>query len=135
MRPYVRRIAAASAAAYLLAGWLAAALHSHVHLGHAGHAHGGQGHAAEADGVCTTCTCGHDHGPKRADREPEAPENPEEGHHHCVVCDFLAKPPVKAATVQVVEAIEPVVAAAEPAVPVVEAVDVLVLRSRGPPVA
>ena len=127
MRTSVRRTAAASAAAYLLAGWLAAALHSHAHFGHA--------HAAEAEGVCTACSCGHEHGPEKADREPEEPGRPEDGHHHCPVCDFLAKPPVETEAVSVVSTAEAVAEVAEPNVPAVEAVDVLPLRSRGPPVA
>ena len=139
MRLSVRRIAVASAAAYLLAGWLAAALHSHGHA-HAGH--------AEAEEVCTTCSCGHQHGPAKkgpqkeehAGHDHESPACPDGGcpdgeHHHCVVCDFLAKPPVATAAVTLDAGSEPAVEAAEPLPPAYEPVIRIVSRSRGPPVA
>ena len=143
MRPTVRRIAAASAAAYLLAGWLAAALHSHGHP-HAGH--------QDAEAVCTTCSCGHDHGPKKpgpqkmhAGHDHGSPGCPDGGcpggdcpdgeHHNCFVCDFLAKPPVAAATVTLDEGSEPAVEAAEPLAPAYEPATSLASRNRGPPAA
>lgn len=132
MRPYVRRLAAASAAAYLLAGWLAAGLHSH------GHQHA---HAEKAAGVCTTCSCGHHHGPKGHEHDqesshcPDEPVCPEEDCHHCPVCDFLAKPPVAVAAVTLQAAPEPAAEAAEPPAPTFEPVSLFVCRSRGPPVA
>lgn len=132
MRPAQRRIAAGSAVAYLLAGWLAAALHSHGHAGH--------GHAAEADATCTACRCGHHHGGnghggEKAGREPDAPGCPEGDHGHCVVCDFLAKPPAPATAVAVVTAAEPLFEQAEPRLPAYAPVEAATARSRGPPAA
>lgn len=128
MRPYVRRIAAVSAAAYLLAGWLTAALHSH------GHAHHGPARAEKVEAVCTTCSCGHHHGAPKPAHE-ESPDRPDEGCHHCPICEFLAKPPVVASAVTLDAAPEPGVETAEPLLPAFEPVSLFVSRSRGPPVA
>jgi hypothetical protein len=121
MRPYVRRLAAASAVAYLLAGWLASALHSHA------------GQAESSEAVCTTCSCGHHHHgePTHDDRnEPSEPEH----DHGCVVCQFLAQPPLAVAPVSLIAALEPISPAAEPVAPSFEAVAIPAWWSRGPPV-
>ena len=129
MRTFVRPFAAVLAATYLLAGWLAGALHSHAP------AVGG------TDGVCTTCACGHDHGPRHApppagdDREQdENHENHEDGHD-CVVCHFFAQPPLAVASVSLMTGLEPVTPAAEPARPAGSAIVATAWWSRGPPAA
>ncbi|MBA3312792.1 MAG: hypothetical protein M3552_10440 [Planctomycetota bacterium] len=126
-RPLVRKLGAPFALAYLLAGWLAAALHSH-----AGHDHSHV--AADHAGACTTCQCGHDHGPSNTQQgAEESPAEPEDGAHHCVVCDNLAKPPLPVVAVVLEAAIEPAVAAAEPIAPLYDARVAPARHSRGPP--
>ena len=124
MRTFVRPLAAVVATAYLLAGWLAGALHSHAPA------------VASAESVCTTCTCGHDHGPRHAhspaDDDREQDENHEDGHD-CVVCHFFAQPPLTVAAVSLMTGVEPVALAAEPAQPAAFAVVTTAWWSRGPP--
>jgi hypothetical protein len=128
MRPLIRPLAAASAAAYLLAGWLAAGLHSHAEHGHCGHEHDGEAAA------CTTCSCGHHHHGPKASHGEDAPAEPC-GHDGCVVCEFLAQPPLAAAAVTFDATPGPILSVIEPGPPAFAPVAVPVSRSRGPPVA
>ena len=129
MRPTFRRTAAFFAAAYLLSGWLASALHHHAHH-HGGHA------AAAAGAPAKRSCCGHAHhkcgGPTHGtdERHGDGGSHDESG---CVVCDFLAKPPLPVARVEIVKAAEPLIVAAAPRRPVAEPVSPDAPRSRGPP--
>lgn len=121
-RPIVRQLGAPFALAYLLAGWLAGALHSHTHV----HAHEGES--------ASTCSCGHHHcAPQHADESHDTPAEHEHDDHHCVVCDHLAKPPLPVVAVELDGTSEKVTLSAEPAAPLDENHVPLTCYSRGPP--
>lgn len=121
-RSFVRHLGVPFALAYLLAGWLAGALHSHTHV---------HGHKVE---TASTCSCGHHHCTPQHDHETDdSPAEPENDDHHCVVCDNLAKPPLPVVAVALEEAAESVGEAAEPSAPLFEAYLALAWHSRGPP--
>jgi hypothetical protein len=124
-RPIVKKLGVPFALAYLLAGWLAAALHSH----------GTHVHAEEVAAAASACSCGHHHCEPQPSHETEGtPDEPEQhDDHHCVVCDNLAKPPLPVAAVELDAAIEPVAEAAEPTAPLSEIHVALAWYSRGPP--
>jgi len=123
-RPFVKRAGVPFALAYLLAGWLAAALHSH----------GTHVHAEELE-AASSCSCGHHHCAPQPSHETEVPSDEREQHddHHCVVCDNLAKPPLPVAAVELEASTEPVVEAAEPTASLSENHVPLAWHSRGPP--
>ena len=124
MRSALRPLAALFAAAYLLAGGLALALHSHAHLEN-----------EQAQGACTTCSCGHHHHAQTQDEhgQPGDAEH-EHGEHDCVVCQFLAQPPLTAPAVTLITAEQPLTFAAEPMAPSREVAASVTWWSRGPPV-
>lgn len=132
MRSFLRPLAAAFAAAYLLAGGLALALHSH--------AHPAKGPGGEA---CTVCLCGHHHHHHQSDPQSERnqasdPDREKTDHEHsehdCVVCQYLAQPPLTAPAVTLITAEQSLTFAAAPTAPSLELVATVAWWSRGPPV-
>ena len=121
----VKKLGVPFALAYLLAGWIAGALHSH----------GTHVHAHEVE-AASTCSCGHHHcAPPHSDEGDESPGEPEHDDHHCVVCDNLAKPPLPVAAVELEGASQPVFPTAEASAPLFEVHVALAWHSRGPPLA
>lgn len=121
MRLLVRRLSPVAAAAYLLAGWLAGALHAHAPA------------ATESEQICTTCTCGHSHGHSKPHDDENSSEH-EHGDHGCVVCQFFAQPPLAVEPVRLVADFEPISFAVEAVAPSNEVVAIAAWWSRGPPI-
>ena len=106
MQRLFRPVAILSSAAYFLAVTSGVALHSMVHV-HLVHMHGGHVHAhahstdhaghSHAESSC----CHHHCEESSSDKtDPSAPAHHHHDGHDCVVCDFLAQCPVKAAPVE-----------------------------------
>jgi hypothetical protein len=127
-RPLVRKLGAPFALAYLLAGWLGAALHSHVHV------HGESTSAHEAGGTSQHSARRHAASESTHDGE-ESPAEHDEGDDHCLICENLAKLPLPVAVVELQVAIEPAVACLEPIAPLIDGRVPPATQSRGPPLA